>query len=89
MRMVLVVWSDASECDAGPWVDRGTAPEPEEVIFHQVGFLYQHTPAAVVLTACVGQHQMGARTRIPAGMVRSIVELDSGAVIALPKRKRK
>ena len=89
MRMALVVWEDASEADSGPWVDRGTAPEAETIIFHQVGFIYSMTPAAVVLTSCVGEHQMSTRTRIPAGMVRSITELVSGAVIALPKRKRK
>lgn len=89
MKMVYLVWSDAADCDVGPWVDRATAAEPAEVIFHQIGFLYQLTPDAVVVTACVGEHQMGPRTRIPAAMVRSLTELISGEVIAIPKRKRK
>lgn len=89
MRRVLCVWEDASDADIGPWVDRGTALPAEAIIFHQVGFVLSMTSTEVVLTACVGEHQMGSRTRIPAGMVRSIIELVDGEPIALPKRRRK
>lgn len=89
MRRVLVVWEDASEADDGPWVDRGTVAPAEAIIFHQVGFVLSMTSTEVVLTACVGEHQMGSRTRIPAGMVRSMTELVDGEPIALPKPKRK
>ena len=86
--MALVVWEDASEADDGPWVDRGTAPEAETIIFHQVGFIYRHTATELVLTSCVGEHQMSTRTRIPAGMVRSVVELVAGKPVPVPKRKK-
>lgn len=89
MMRVLCIWEDASEADDGPWVDRGTAPPAEAIIFHQVGFVQSMTSTEVVLTACVGEHQMGSRTRIPAGMVRSIIELVDGAAIAMPKRRKR
>jgi len=89
MKMALVVWEDASEADEGTWVDRKSAPEAEKIVFHQVGFIYAHTPTELVLTSCVGEHQMSPRTRIPAGMVRSIVELVAGEPVPAPKRKRK
>lgn len=89
MKAVLCIWEDCNEVDEGPWVDRGTAPEPVPIIFHQVGFLYCITSTEVVLTSCIGVHQMGVRTRIPAGMVRCITELISGEPIALPKKRRK
>lgn len=89
MRRVVVVWEDASDADDGPWVDRGTAAPAEAIIFHQVGFVQSMTSTEIVLTACVGVHQMGARTRIPAGMVRSIIELVDGKPISLPRPRRK
>lgn len=83
-----MVWEDASE-DAGEvWIDRNE-PLSEPVIFHQVGFLYSITPAAVVLVACIGDDSTGKRTRIPAGMVRQMIELVDGEPIPLPKPKRK
>jgi hypothetical protein len=89
MKIALVVWEDASEADAGPWVDRSTAPPAEPIVFHQVGFICSITSTEVVLTACVGEHQMGTRTRIPAGMVRQITELVSGEPIAIPKKRKR
>lgn len=89
MKLVLVEWEDASDVDAGPWVDRATAPEPEPVIFVQVGFLYRLTAREVVLTACVGRDTMGVRSRIPAGMVRRLIELEpAGLPLAIPKKRK-
>jgi hypothetical protein len=89
MKLVLVVWEDASEVDSGIWVDRATAPEPEMVIFHQVGFVERLTARELVLVHCVGAHQMSPRNRIPAGMIRSIVELDpEGTPLTVPRARK-
>jgi hypothetical protein len=89
MKAVLCVWEDASDLDEGPWTPRKDAAKPEATIFHQIGYLYELTADAVVLTACVGQEQMGVRSRIPAGMVRSLVELNEGQPVKIPKRRTK
>lgn len=74
-RIVLVEWEDASVLDNETWVDKAQAPEPEATVFSQVGFLLANTRKHVVLTCTDGKRLMGARTRIPKGMVRKIVEL--------------
>ena len=86
--MVLAVWEDAAELDIGPWVAREGIEAPEPTIFHQIGFICSLTASEIVLTSCVGEHAMGVRTRIPAGMIRSLVELAQGEPLAVPKRKR-
>lgn len=89
LKMVLCVWEDASDLDVGPWVERATAPEVKATVFHQVGFLLKLNAAEVILTACVGDEQMGTRGRIPAGMVRSLVELGpQGKAIKIPKHRK-
>ena len=88
MKLVKVVWQDAADADAGPWVDRATAGPIVPCIFHQVGYLYELTAEHVVLTACVGREQMGVRSQIPSGMVKSIVELIEGDPLKIPKRRR-
>ena len=89
MRPVAVIWEDASDLDVGPWVDRATAAPPVATIFHQLGYLVSLTSTEVILTACMGDDAMGVRSRIPAGMVKSITELLHGERIAIPKPKRK
>ena len=89
MKPVLCVWEDASEADEGPWVDRATAPKALPIIFHQIGYLCEITPEHIVLTACVGEHQIGTRSRIPAGMVRKLVSLNEGDPVKIPKKRRK
>lgn len=88
MKLVLVTWEDASE-EGGVWVD-ADSPEPlEVVVFNQVGWLWSHTTAEVVLTSTVqdsGKGLMSRRTRIPAGMVRSIVELIPGNTVSRKPR---
>lgn len=74
-KIVLVEWEDASMLDTDVWVDKESAPEPEATVFHQVGFLLANTRKHVVLTCTDGKRLMGARTRIPKGMVRKITEL--------------
>lgn len=88
MKLVKVVWQDAADMDEGPWVERATAEPAEPYIFHQVGYLYSITSEIVVLTACVGKEQMGIRSQIPAGMVKSIVELTEGAIVKIPRKGR-
>jgi hypothetical protein len=88
MKLVQCIWEDAAELDGGPWADRKGAQPSTPTIFHQVGYLYELTHDAVVLTACVGEDQMGPRTRIPRGMVRSLVELTLGEPVKIPKKPR-
>ena len=88
MKLVRVIWEDACDLDDGPWTFRKDAKASEPVIFHQVGYLHEITAEAVVLTACVGVDQMGVRSRIPAGMVKSIVELVEGEPVKIPKRRK-
>ena len=88
MKLVRCVWEDAGELDEGPWAYRATAVASTPFIFHQVGYLYEMTHDAVVLTACMGEHQMGPRSRIPIGMVRSLVELIEGGPVKIPKKRK-
>jgi hypothetical protein len=88
MRLVKLVWEDAGDLDDGPWTFRADARPSEPFIFHQLGYLYELTADAVVLTSCVGADQMGVRSRIPIGMVRSLIELTEGAPVKIPKRRK-
>jgi hypothetical protein len=88
VKLVHLVWEDASELDEGPWAFRADAKPSHPCIFHQVGYLYELTPEAVVLTACIGEEQMGPRSRIPIGMVRSLVELLPGEPVKIPKQRK-
>ena len=88
MKPVLVIWGDAVELDSGPWVDRDGASKPKAEIFHQVGYVFEHTSDGLTLTAAMGEHQMAPRTFIPAGMILKLVELVEGEPVKIPKRKR-
>lgn len=91
MRLVRVVWEDASVADSDTWVAREGLKAPEAVIFQDVGWMLELTSAHVVLSASMGRELMGPRLRIPAGMVRSIHEFDisAGVAVAVPKTRRK
>lgn len=89
MKVVHLVWEDAGDLEQGPWTYREDAGPSKPFIFHQVGYLYELTPDAVVLTACIGEHQMAPRTRIPRGMVRSLTELKPGKPVAIPRRNNR
>lgn len=89
MKRAYVVWEDAADLDEGPWVDRATAVAHKPVIFHQVGYVYSLTPSELILTACIGEEQMGVRSVIPIGMVRSLIELVDGSAIPIPKKRRR
>lgn len=87
MKLVKVIWEDAGDMDEGPWVYKAEAKPTEAIIFFQVGWLFEHTAEAVVLTPCMGEHQMGVRSRIPIGMVRKMIELTDGADIPIQLKK--
>ena len=91
LRLVRVIWEDASIVDDGTWVDRSTTTKPEAIVFDQIGWLMELTSEHVVLSSCVGRTLMGARDRIPAGMVRSIheYETESGEPVKVPKKRKK
>ncbi len=88
MRIVQLVWEDAGDLEEGPWAQREEAKPSTPFIFHHVGYLFELTPDAVVISSCVGEEQMAPRTRIPIGMVRSLTELVSGDPVAIPKRRK-
>lgn len=87
LRLVRVIWEDASVVDDGTWVSRDGLKKPEPVIFDQVGWLWELTPAHVVLCDCAGKELIAPRTRIPLGMVRSMREYapNGGKSVKLPK----
>jgi hypothetical protein len=89
MRLVLCIWDDASDLDEGPWVGRKDAPKPEASIFHQVGYVLELNAEEIILTAAVGAEQMGVRSRIPVGMIKSLVELNEGQPVKIPKKRTK
>lgn len=91
LRLVRVVWEDASVADSDTWVTREGLKAPEVIIFQDVGWLLELTPAHIVLSASMGRELMGPRLRIPAGMIRSIHEFDSsaGTSVPVPKKRKK
>lgn len=91
LRLVRVVWEDASVVDDDTWNHKDSLPQPKVIIFDQVGWLMELTAHHVVLSACVGETMISARDRIPAGMVRSITEfsVDGGVPLRIPKARRK
>jgi hypothetical protein len=88
MKMVHVVWEDAAQLDEGPWAFRADMKPSTPTIFHQIGYVLELTPDAVVLIACVGDELTDPRSRIPMGMVRSLTELTHGEPVAIPKRRK-
>lgn len=76
-RLVLVEWEDASVVDDSTWVAKKNMPEAHPIIFQQVGWLLEWTPAHLVMTEAMGDEMMAARNRIPSGMVRSVHVFDA------------
>jgi hypothetical protein len=91
MRLVRVVWEDASVADPDTWVMKEGLKEPEVMIFQDVGWLLDLTADHILLSASMGREIMGPRLRIPAGMIRSIHEYDinSGKAMSVPKKRTK
>jgi hypothetical protein len=92
LRLVRVIWEDASIADdGGPWIDRDGIKSPEPVMFDQVGWLFELTASHVVISACVGERLIAPRDRIPTGMVRSITEftVDGGVAVPIPKKRKR
>ena len=90
LRLVRIVWEDASIVDSGTWVQRFDLPTPDVIVFDQVGYLFELTTEHVVISSCVGKDLIGPRDRIPIGMVRSIQEFDQavGKAVPIPKKRR-
>ena len=88
MKPVKVIWEDASAADDETWVAREGIADAKPIIFHQVGYLFKLTATEVVLTECVGEDHISARTRIPIGMVKTILELNEGNPVKVPKRRK-
>lgn len=90
LRLVRVIWEDASVLDDGPWADRVGLKPAEATIFDQVGWLMEMTNDHVVLSACIGRTLISPRDRIPMGMVKSIHEYaqGDGSRVTLPKKRR-
>lgn len=90
LRLVRVIWEDASIVDEGTWVAKEGMKTPDVIVFDQVGWLFELTDAHVVLSSCVGKDLIGPRDRIPAGMVRSIMEFDqaAGSAVPIPRKRR-
>ena len=89
MKKVLCVWEDAGQLESGSWVFRKDLEPSAPHIFNQVGYLFEITPEAVVLTEAFNDEQIAPRTRIPIGMVRRLVELVEGKAVKLPRKVRK
>ena len=89
MKLVLVTWEDASD-DETTWVHRKDAQPAKVIIFQQVGWLIEATADHVLMTCAINDELIAARSRIPRGMVHSVIELDpNGKRVALPTRKPK
>jgi hypothetical protein len=82
--LVLVVWEDAKQIDAGPWAENKDHDYKAHLV-HQVGFLLAHTEDGVILTQAWHPELVGARDQVPIGMIRSITPLQP---MSAPKRKR-
>ncbi len=90
MKLVMVTWEDCSVADDATWVPVEGLKPAAPMIFHTVGWLQELTADHVVVTCTVGETLMGARTRIPAGMVRAIREADPASFkpVKMPRRKK-
>ncbi len=86
----MVTWEDCSVADDETWVALDGIKPAEPMYFNTVGWLQELTAEHVVLTCTVGKTHIGARTRIPAGMVRTFVEFDPSnrRPVKVPRKKK-
>ncbi len=83
--MVLVTWEDASQMDAGVWIENTGDHEYKPFMHTQVGFLLSNNRRGIVLTSTWGKDLVSARDSIPKKMVRSLEYLEP---VKRPARKR-
>ena len=75
MTPVIVEWEDACEMDATPWVSSDADFPIPALLVKQIGYLMHEDKAHVVLTSAYAEGQVGRRTQIPRGMVKSIKKI--------------
>ncbi len=77
MECVYIEWDDASAVDPAGWVERASAKPSKPHVFRQVGFVTGIDLDAVTLTEAYSHTNTSPRVRIPLGMIRRWVYLDT------------
>jgi hypothetical protein len=73
MKLVYVVWEDASELDVTAWAVHEEEFEYSPVLCKQVGFVLYDGPEGLVITnGVIADGTVARRNQIPRGMIRRI-----------------
>ncbi len=73
MKLVYVVWEDATELDVTAWAEHEDDFEYTPVYCKQVGFLLYDGPEGIVVTnGVIEDGTVARRNQIPRGMIRRI-----------------
>jgi hypothetical protein len=73
MKLVYVVWEDATELDVTAWAEHEEDFVYTPVCCKQVGFLLYDGPEGIVVTnGVIEDGTVARRNQIPRGMIRSI-----------------
>ena len=73
MKLVYVIWEDASELDVTAWTEHEDEFTYVPVLCTQVGFILYDGPEGLILTdAFTNNGEVARRNQIPRGMIRSI-----------------
>ena len=73
MKIVHVVWEDATELDITAWAEHEIDFEYVPVLCHQVGFVLYDGPEGLVITnGIIENNCVARRNQIPRGMIRSM-----------------
>jgi hypothetical protein len=73
MKLVYVVWEDASELDVTAWAIHEEEFEYSPVLCKQVGFVLYDGPEGLVITnGVIADGTVARRNQIPRGMIRRI-----------------
>lgn len=75
MKLVLIVWEDATSLDTGPWVEKQEW-KYSPCIVHEVGFIIHEDENGIILTNAYNEDQTGPVTQIPRGMIREVTHLE-------------
>ena len=76
MKLVHVVWEDATELDDTPWTWHEDSFVYTSVLVNQVGFLLYDGPEGIVITDAYIDTQVSRRNQIPRGMIKELKFLD-------------